>query len=112
MAIYPKSVAALLAAVRLAKRDPNARFSGPGIWPDLRSTDILRLWRQGVDRRASRGLPQYAGHEWQRFDDLQWDARRINEYACRIRHSGCRNLLRTPRMKVRYPHIDNQAWPD
>jgi len=112
MPIYPKSVGALVTAVRLAKRDPQARFSGPGIWPDLRSADILRLWRQGVDRRASRGLATYSGHEQRKYEDLEWDARRINEFASRIRHSGCRNLLRTPRMKRRYPHIDNQAWPD
>lgn len=41
--------------------------------------------------------------------DYEWDRDRIHEYLFqRVRHSGCRGLLRTPRLKRRYPFIDNQ----
>lgn len=111
MPIRPKSIPALLQAVRVAKSNPHARFSVPGDF-DLDAGDVLRLWRRGVDARASRGLPQLSPEKERAFLDLQWDSARINEYASRVRHSGCRNLLRHPAMKRRYPHIDNQptAW--
>jgi hypothetical protein len=38
------------------------------------------------------------------------DARLINDAARHIRWSG-RNLLRTPEMRRRYPHV-NTCWPD
>lgn len=41
--------------------------------------------------------------------DYAHDARTISDYLTkRIRHTGARNLLRTPEMKAKYPHIDNQ----
>lgn len=42
-------------------------------------------------------------------DALTGDGRKIHDYTMRrIRHSGCHNFLRTPEMKARFPHIDNQ----
>lgn len=107
MTVRPKSISALLQAVRAAKSNPHIRFTVPGDY-DMDADDVLKLWRRGVDARASRGLPQLSPEKERAFRDLQVDARRINEYASRVRHSGCRNLLRHPTMKRRYPHIDNQ----
>ena len=105
--LRPKSPAALLAAVRLARSEPGAMFPVPGGFP-LTSAQLLAFWRKGVDARASRGLKALSPDEEESFEDLRWDAARVNEWKAGIRHSGCRNLLRTPAMKRRYPHIDNQ----
>lgn len=108
MTIRPKSPAALLEAVRMAKADPTIRFNVPGDFP-MAANDVLALWERGVHARASRGLPALSPRAEQRLADLYWDACRINEFVGqRIRHTGCRNLLRDRAMKARYPHIDNQ----
>lgn len=106
MAIQPASTAALIKAVQIAKTNPHARFRVPGGF-DMKSKDVLEMWRSGVMNRCNRGLRIAADNF-----DLAWDAARINEYQRRIRRSGCRNLLRTPEMKARYPHIDNQPRED
>ena len=104
----PKSINALLRAVALAKSNPQAIFPVPGGFP-LSSEELLRFWRDGVHRRASRGLA-YPANADQRLCDLRVDAHRINDYQRRIRHTGSRNLLRDQRMKRKYPHIDNQPF--
>lgn len=109
--IYPRSISALLQAVRMARANPNMRFSGPGLFPDLSANDVLKLWSDGIQRRCSRGLNIPARAE-RGFVDLMVDAGNINDYRNRIRHSGGRNLLRTPWLKKRYPHIDNQPMAD
>lgn len=105
---YPNSISALLEAVRLARSNPLMHFRVKGDPVGMTAQDVLRMWRRGVDRRASRGLPVFTPAQEEVFQDLRLDALRINEYAARVRHSGCRNLLRTQKMKRRYPHIDNQ----
>lgn len=111
--IVPKSYAALIEAVRIAKKNPHSRFPVNGDRFGLTAQEVLLMWRRGVDARASRGLKQLTAEQEQRYSDTQWDALKINEYASRIRHSGCRNLLRTAKLKRRYPHVDNQhrEWP-
>lgn len=108
MSIRPKSTAALLHAVKIAREHPQASFSVPGQFP-LTAADVLRLWERGVHARASRGLPVLSARAERRHADLQLDARRINEYVGqRIRHTGSRGLLRDAAMQARYPHINNQ----
>lgn len=108
MTIRPKSTAALIEAVKVARADPRALFSVPGDFP-LRAADVLALWTRGVHARASRGLPALSARGERRYRDLQVDARRINEYVGqRIRHTGSRGLLRDAAMQARYPHINNQ----
>ena len=105
--IRPKSPTALLQAVRIARQNPRARFEVPGQFP-LDSSDVLRLWERGVHARASRWIELTEAQE-REHELLLHDARVINDYVGkRIRHTGCRNLLRHPGMKARYPHIDNQ----
>lgn len=106
--IYPNSICALLEAVRLAKANPLMQFRVKGDPWGMDSRDVLSMWRRGVDLRASRGLPVFTPEQEEVYQDLRLDAMRINEYAARVRHSGCRNLLRTQKMKRLYPHIDNQ----
>lgn len=106
--IRPKSARALVEAVRIAKQNPNARFDVPHDFP-LDSADVLRLWDRGLMNRCNRGLPELTAEQEREYRDMQLDADRVNEYiGQRIRHTGCRNLLRTAAMKARYPHIDNQ----
>lgn len=108
MTIRPKSTAALVHAVRVARQNPQAMFSVPGDFP-LRADDVIRLWERGVHARASRGLPALSARGERRYSDLQVDARRVNEYVGqRIRNTGCRGLLRDAAMQARYPHINNQ----
>lgn len=108
MSICPKSTAALLQAVKIARSNPYARFPVPHDVP-LPSAEVLALWQRGVHARASRGLPQLTDAQERRHFDLQVDARRINEYVGqRLRSTGSRGLLRDARMQARYPHINNQ----
>ncbi|MBQ0918276.1 hypothetical protein KBW71_07450 [Hydrogenophaga aromaticivorans] len=110
--IKPKSLGALCEAVRLSKANPHMEFGVKGDVSVMTSHDVLAMWRSGVDARASRGLHQLTLAQEKRYSDTQWDAQKVNEYASGVRSSGCRNLLRSPRMKRRYPHVDNQerAW--
>jgi hypothetical protein len=49
-------------------------------------------------------------HTEQYQSDMRYDARIINEYmGTRIRHTGCRMLLRTKEMQRLYPYINNQV---
>lgn len=115
MSIRPKSTAALLLAVKVARQNPQAQFPVPGDSP-MTATDVLRMWSRGVDARASRGLPELSARGQQRHadmlrlqQDLAIDLIKVDDYLLRrIRHTGCRNLLRTAAMQARYPHINNQ----
>lgn len=97
-----KSAGALVQAVKIARADPSARFTVRGGFP-LSAQDILDNFAAGVMRRCNRGLPAI---DEQRYSDLCHDARVINDAARRIRWSG-RNLLRTRKLALRYPHINN-----
>lgn len=47
----------------------------------------------------------------QKYLDFCWDQHRVEEYLLRrIKSTGSLNLLRTSKMRVRYPHINNQNW--
>ena len=60
-----------------------------------------------INRKA--GIPDLTPEQNKRLADYAHDARTISDYLTkRIRHTGARNLLRTPEMKAKYPHIDNQ----
>jgi hypothetical protein len=60
-----------------------------------------------INRKA--GIPDLTPEQDKRLADYAHDARTISDYLTkRIRHTGARNLLRTPEMKAKYPHIDNQ----
>lgn len=60
-----------------------------------------------INRKA--GIEDITPKQKQRLIDYQHDARVISDYLTnRIRHTGARNLLRTPEMKAKFPEIDNQ----
>lgn len=70
-------------------------------------TRLRKLIDVAINRKA--GIPDLTPKEDQRLADYAHDARVINDYLTRrICHTGSRNLLRTPEMKAKYPHIDNQ----
>ena len=74
-------------------------------------TRLRKLIDVAINRKA--GIPDLTPKEDQRLADYAHDARVINDYLTRrIRHTGSRNLLRTPEMKAKYPHIDNQPSLD
>jgi hypothetical protein len=64
-----------------------------------------------VDVAINRKVGDYGMNPRQekRLEDFRWDAHVIDDYMNkRIRHTGARNMLRTPEMKKKYPEIDNQ----
>lgn len=64
-----------------------------------------------INRKA--GIPDLTPKEEERLADYAHDARTISDYLTRrIRHTGSRNLLRTPELKAKYPYIDNQPAMD
>lgn len=72
---------------------------------------LRKLIDVAINRKA--GIPDLTPKEDQRLADYAHDARIISDYLTRrIRHTGSRNLLRTPEMKAKYPHIDNQPSLD
>jgi hypothetical protein len=105
--IRPRSITALLQAVRIAKANPYARFEVPGNF-SMDSQDVLRMWSDGLMAKCNRGLPQLTPTQRRRYLDTRLDARVINDYARGIRSSGSRGMLRTARMQRLYPHINNQ----
>lgn len=78
-----------------------------------RACEILQAISYGVHDRINRHLPWRNGRRWQdeAYHAMRTDAIHVNEYQ-RIRHSGCRGLLRTPELQRRYPHINCQEWKD
>jgi hypothetical protein len=72
--------------------------------------EFRRWFREKLNEKIN-SLGRLASIDEEKYDALAWDARIINGYfAQRLRMSGCRNLLRSPKMKARYPEIDNQIW--
>lgn len=106
--IRPKSTAALIQAVKIAKANPRASFRVPG-HHSLKAWEVLRMFRDGVMARCNRGIELTPAQEWN-HDEMQLDARTINDYCGkRIRNTGCQNILRNLKMRAKYPHINNQA---
>jgi hypothetical protein len=105
MSARPKSPGALVAAVRIARANPNARFEIPHDFP-ITSAEVLALFSRGLTARCNRGLVISTS---ERATLACLDGRRVNEYVGqRIRHTGCSGLLRSPAMQRRYPHINRQ----
>lgn len=73
--------------------------------------DAKRKLRELIDIAINRkaGIEDITPKQKQRLADYQHDARVISDYLTkRIRHTGARNLLRTPEMKEKFHEIDNQ----
>lgn len=115
MTTRPKSPAALVQAVRIAREDPRATFRVSGDF-DMNAGDVLRMWTRGVQARASRGLPALSARGERRYAELQrhqrdlaLDQRVVDDYVQRrIRQTGSSGLLRTEWMRKLYPHINCQ----
>ncbi|HRJ52222.1 MAG TPA: hypothetical protein PLE99_05620 [Candidatus Thiothrix moscowensis] len=104
-----KSIRALLSAVVACKANPAIVINVPGDFPITGRQFLQDVWLRGLGVKCRRGLPALSQRGEQAYLDVQHDARVINGYyGQRIRHSGCRNLLRNQKLKRRYPHIDNQ----
>jgi hypothetical protein len=108
-----KSVRALLDGVVACKANPSIRINVLGGFPITGQAFLEGVWQRGVQAKCNRGVPPLSPRGKQAYRDLLHDARTINAYCRdRVRHSGCRNLLRNPKLRRRYPHIDNQpkSW--
>lgn len=103
MTIAPKSTAALIKAVRVARSNPCALFNVPGQFP-ITADDVIRMFQNGVMARCNRGMKSVEGRY--NIEDWRHDQRVIQEAHRRIRRPG-RNILRIPVLKARYPDIDN-----
>lgn len=110
MAVYRiKSIRTLLAGVTACKANPAIVIDVPGDFPITGRQFLQDVWLRGLRIKCNRGLPILSSRGELAYLDAQHDARVINDYyGQRIRHSGCRNLLRDLELKCRYPHIDNQ----
>lgn len=77
----------------------------------MNKDEAKRMLRSMIDVAINRkaGIEDITPKQKQRLIDYQHDARVISDYLTnRIRHTGVRNLLRTPEMKAKFPEIDNQ----
>jgi hypothetical protein len=106
------SAAMIIRAFRFFKKHPEAQLQ-TGVWSDpVWTRDAFLHWfhdclLQKINRGDTRPW-RCLTPQWQA--DMAHDARLINDAARHIRWSG-RNLLRTPEMRRRYPHV-NTCWPD
>jgi hypothetical protein len=102
----------IIRAFQFFKKHPEGRLR-TGVWSDPAWTrDAFLAWfRECLNRKINRGNTRpwrCLTPQWQA--DMAHDARLINDAARHIRWSG-RNLLRTPEMRRRYPHL-NTCLPD
>lgn len=102
----------LIAAYRFAKeRGERGEFQID--WcTRLNGLEWLRWFRECLNAKINRGLARTGRKlDGDYQTELRRDARHINDYfGRRIRNSGCRNLLRTPELRRRYPQINNQEF--
>ena len=109
--MYRTTARRLLDTMAAAKANPKATIK-TGIWSDPYWTGAqARIWFWArLDDKINRNQPPRGRkHDAEYQQHLAIDARAINDYyGCRLRHRGCRGLLRTPEMRRRYPHINNQ----
>jgi len=104
-----KSIRALVDAARHFKANPDMAFEITGLWPPERWT--LVTFRRWFLRCLHNKINRHDSHPWRKLDygyqsDLCHDASIINDYARGMMHRGL-NLLRTPELRRRYPHVNN-----
>ena len=107
---YFTSVPRILAAAAWFREHPDGTMQ-TGMWaePVWLALDFhywfLRCLNRKIDRDDNRHWRKLAP-DYQ--DDLRHDARAVNDYARRVRNSGCNGLLATPELRRRYPHVNRQ----
>lgn len=112
---YQTDVPHLLAVARWCKRHPDGWIiTGIREEPRWSANRFFNWFRECLHTKIDRGDTR----TWRKLRptyqaDLRRDAVLITDYIHRhIRYSGCRNLLMTPEMRRRYPHINNQPRED
>lgn len=105
---YPVSKARIVECYHAAKRGLRIPTN---IWhtPYWEPERFLRWFSGCATARSNRDDPRA---NWRKMQftyqgDLCHDARIINDFARRIRWPGS-NLLRTPELRERYPHVNTQ----
>ncbi len=86
----------------------------PGDWPiEWDYADFRRWLRRSINAKIESKAPisrckyRKCDPDYQR--DLRQDAHTINDYyGRRIRCTGCSNILRTPELQAKYPHVNTQ----
>lgn len=96
--------ARILIAKRFFDTNPKGTIQ-TGAWtePKMDKADFYAWFRRCLNLKTGGEVMTHSDHV------LMRDCRYVNDYLQnRIRHSGCKNLLSNPRLKRRYPQIDNQ----
>lgn len=117
MGVTGYTVGELLYAWEQFKANPNTRFELPDVWPPVAwRFDQWQVWfLRCLNAKINRNDPRA---NWRKMDEsyqdgLQCDRVTIENYLFRrIRNTGCHNILRTPELKRKYPHIDHQEKED
>lgn len=111
---YRTSIRNIQTARQWFKEHPGGKIS-TGMWTDGAWTEaqFTRWLRDCLNAKINSHLPasmttgRKHSREWQL--NAWRDAREVNDYyGRRLRHSGCRGLLRTPEMQRRYPEVNTQ----
>ncbi len=105
---YRINTSNLVAAYKFFKQNPEGSIT-TGIWtmPNMTRAEFKKWFVSCLHKKT--GGEALTEKDW----DLIWDARVVNEYyGKRIRHSGSRGMLRTEKMRKKYPHINNQPYND
>lgn len=101
----------LLTAAHWCKTHPHGRIT-TGMWedPDWTTAEFWRWFMRCLHAKINRQDQR----TWRKLSDEYQLAQALDAlvirgyYGHRIRHTGCRGLLRTPELRRRYPHIDRQ----
>jgi len=103
----------LMNAYKMFKANPDTRYQLAGIWPpeDWDFADFRAWFMECLNEKINRNEPKRGRSDTAEYrSDLAHDVRIIREYkTARIRHTGCRNILRTPEAKRLYPYINTQT---
>ena len=107
------SAALLLRVHAFFRQHPSGRIK-TGVWtdPEWGRAEFLVWFRECLDQKINRDDRRpwrCLTREWQA--DMAHDARLINAAVRGIRQSGC-NLLLTPEMQRRYPHVNTHRHDD
>jgi hypothetical protein len=98
----------ILAAKEFFQANPTGTID-TGVWtePTFTKDQFYQWFRKCLNNKLCRGNSTYTDRQRNKLRD----ARIINDYQRRINHRGL-NVLTDPKLKRRYPHIDNNLVTD
>lgn len=110
--MYVTTTRRLIDTARAVKANPRIKIK-TGMWEhsDWTAADFRRWFYAKLDEKINRNLPQTGRKQTEDYQiDQKFDSYAIkNYYGKHIRHSGSRNLLRTPELRRLYPQVNCQS---